>query len=180
MRFPSERKNTVSLLGIVALLIAAIWLGGQLPGQAVAQRPFGLPSATVSEPAARPNPVPVRYASHHEDEENNEEREELEEELEHMEYERAALETFFGGLEIVEKMGSIAGDENDMAVLAVMTLADEYEPEDKIGLLEEVVAKAPSKAARRIARLSLAEIYNEQGKVEAALEQMRSLIFLSE
>ena len=193
MRSPLELKGALSALAVVTLLVLSLTLGDALTGAAVAEPSLSLgrakPAAHEESTSVR---APIRFASHHEDDEDDEhddhddcehgdcdhdedEEEELEVEMMHLEIERAAMETFFGALELVEKMTDIAADDDKVAAFAITTIGEELDLEDKIPLLEKLAKESPSQVGRRVAVLQLAEAYAEQDRGEEAVELLYKL-----
>ncbi len=176
MRSPLEFRGALSALGVVALLVACLTLGKSFIGQAEADPAIGLPKlAGFDEPINQRPKLAVRYANYQEEEE--EEEEDIEEEFDHFEMERLMLETFYGGLEIVEKVGQLAADDDGIVALAITSAEDMMERDDRVEFLKRVAAEAPRKSARRLARLQLAEVYGEDDNPAAARKQLEALIF---
>lgn len=192
MRSPLELKGALSALAVVTLLVLSLTLGDALSGSAVAEPSLSLGRA---KPAAYDESTsqrsPIRFASHHEDDEHDDhehehedhddydhdedEEEELEVEMMHLEIERAAMETFFGALELVEKVADIAGDDDKMAAFAITTIGEELDAEDKIPLLEKLAKECPSQVGRRVAVLQLAEVYGNNDRGEEAVTLLYKL-----
>lgn len=101
-------------------------------------------------------------------------------ELGFAEMERAAVESAYGALELVEQLAEIASSPELSAALAVTSIPDAFERDRAIALLKEVVEKAPSEMARRLARMRLAELHGEEGDDDAVEAQLRALIFSGE
>ncbi|QDT67845.1 hypothetical protein MalM25_07520 [Planctomycetes bacterium MalM25] len=180
MRSPLELKGALSALAIVTLLVLGLTLGDALTGAAVAEPSLSLnraATATFDEPTSERPRLQVRFASHHEDDDDDEHEddEELEVEMMHLEVERAAMETFFGALELVEKIADIAADDDKIAAFAITTMGEELEPEDQIPLLEKLAKECPSQVGRRVAVLQLAEAYAEEGRGDEAVTLLYKL-----
>ncbi|MEN0112124.1 MAG: hypothetical protein AAF805_15495 [Planctomycetota bacterium] len=101
-------------------------------------------------------------------------------ELGFAEMERAAVESAYGALELVEQLAEIASSPELSAALAVTSIPDAFERDRAIALLKEVVEKAPSEMACRLARMRLAELHGEEGDDDAVEAQLRALIFSGE
>ena len=112
-----------------------------------------------------------------EQEDDEHDFEDLEVERVYVEMERASLETMYGAMELVEKIAHVAAEDDGVVALAVVTIKDAFEDEQAIELLEEVVEKAPSKVARRLARMQLIEVYGERDELEKVRTHLRALIF---
>jgi len=197
MRSPVESRGAWSALVVVALLAATIWLGDLMADRATAeparalQTPAAAPAARSEAARAR---VRARFVSHHEDDEERDEDDDeeeedddddfddddFEEEMLRGEMERLHLRSMYGGLELIEKLTQIVSDDDGAAVLAVTRIAETLEPEQQVGVLQEVVEGSSSKAARRIARLRLADAYAQMGQPRAAWRALRPVAMQAE
>lgn len=179
MRSPLELRGALSALAIVTLLVLGLTLGDALTGAAVAEPTLSLnraATATFDEPTSERPRLQVRFASHHEDDgDEHEDEEDIEVEMMQLEIERTAMETFFGALELVEKIADIAADDDKLAAFAITTMGEELEAEDQIPLLEKLAKECPSQVGRRIAVLQLAEAYGEQDRGEEAVTLLYKL-----
>lgn len=101
---------------------------------------------------------------------------EWEEEVFQVEVMTMHLEMFGQLIDLIQGMHEIADDPSSSGVMAVMSVDDYVQGEDRIDFLNDMLNETDDPTVRRSIRIKLMETHKEMGNTEEALEQIEALI----
>ena len=86
------------------------------------------------------------------------------------------LEMFGQLVDLIQGMHEITDDPSASGVMAVMSVDDYVQGEDRIDFLNDMLGETDDPTVRRAIRVKLMETYKEMGNTQEALEQIEALI----